>query len=74
METHEFQGHVDNFAGTRILLDPLEPCPLILGMNQKHSKARPRRVDKSADALRGNLMKRKAQARARAEQTKTEKK
>ena len=65
---------MDNFTKTRILLDPLESCPLILDMTQKISKPRPRRVDKSADALRENLMKRKAQARARAEHTKTEKK
>lgn len=68
---------MDNFAATRISLDPLKPRPLTLGMNRKtgnNQKARPRRVDKSADALRENLMKRKAQARARAEQTKTEKK
>jgi hypothetical protein len=65
---------VDNFAKTPIPLDPFEPRPLILDMTQKNSKPRPRRTDKSADALRENLMKRKAQARARAEQTKTEKK
>jgi hypothetical protein len=65
---------VDNFAETRILLDPFEASPLILGMTRKDSKSRPRRVDKSAEALRENLMKRKAQARARAEQSTTEKK
>lgn len=68
---------MDNFAATRISLDPRKPCPLILVMNRKtenNPKTRKRRVDKSADALRENLMKRKQQARARAEQTETEKK
>jgi hypothetical protein len=42
----------------------------------QHTKStpKPKRRDKSADALRSNLMKRKEQARARAEQQNTEKK
>ena len=77
MEMYWFQGDVDNSARTRILLDPFKPCPLTLVMNRKtgnSKKTPPRRVEKSADALRENLMKRKAQARARAEQSTTEKK
>lgn len=64
-------------ARPSIVLDPLERGPLILIMNRKtgnNKKPPRRRMDKSADALRENLMKRKAQARARAEQPPTEKK